>query len=222
MRLTGVLKTLTVALGLAAVVAQPVPGQKLKDVVNGIELRYNSMATMQADFSQDLVYAGSQRMHETGLLRLLRPQRMRWDYSSPEGKLIVGEGDFIKMFNPLTNQVRTVEMSPTADMTAPLAFLLGRVRFNRQFRNLRLETIDGEAALVADGLKGTESYRWVEFYYSPDDFRLKRIKVTGRDDSVTDFRFWNEKRNPRLDEPLFVFQSPAGAELLPVTRLGEK
>ena len=205
---------------LAAITVEPASAQKLGDVITGIELRYNSMATMQSEFSQELIYAGAGRDYSAGTLMLLRPQKMRWDYSSPKGRLLVGEGDYLRMYNPLTNQVRTVEMSPTADMRAPLAFLLGRMRLNRQFRNLRLKTLDGEPALVAEGLKGSEVYREVEFFYSPDDYRLNRIRVLGRDDSITDFKFRNEKRNPPLAESLFVFEAPPGAEILPTTKLG--
>ncbi len=205
---------------MATIAVAPAYAQKLDDVISGIELRYNSMATMQSEFSQELLYAGARRDYSAGTLKLRRPQKMRWDYSSPKGRLLIGDGFWLRMYNPLTNQVRTVEMAPNADMRAPLGFLLGRMDIRRQFRNPRLATIESRPALVAAGLKGTEVYREVEFFYSPNSYTLNRLRVHGRDDSITDFKFWNEKRNPPLDESLFVFEAPAGAEILPEVRLG--
>ena len=197
----------------------PLAAAELDDVISGIELRYNRLATMQADFEQSLTYAGSKRASERGRLLLLRPGKMRWDYTRPKGKLLVGDGERIRMFNPLTNQVRTVRVQETADMRAPLSFLLGRLRLNRQFRNLQLQTIEGRKVLVGEGRTGREAYTRVEFFYEPD-YRLAEIRVLDRDDANTIFVFENEKLNEQLDPELFVFQTPVGAEILPETELG--
>jgi outer membrane lipoprotein carrier protein len=191
---------------------------QLSDALSGIELRYNRLAGLRADFEQILSYAGRVRVHERGELALLRPQRMRWDYSTPKGKLLVSDGELLKMYSPLTNQVRIVRLTDSADMRAPLSFLLGRLNFSRQFRNLRLETIDGGTTVVGEGRSGKEAFTTVEFHYEPD-FRLNRLKVVGRDESVTEFRFANEQINPSLQASLFEFNPPAEAELLPETTL---
>ena len=204
---------------LFLLIASPCLAGDLDDVVEGIEFRYNRLATLQTDFEQTMTYAGARRMTEKGRLLLRRPGKMRWDYEQPEGKLLVGDGELIRMFNPLTNQVRTVRVEETADMRAPLSFLLGRLRLQRQFKNLRLETLDGEEALVGEGSTGREAYTTVEFYYSPE-YQLRKIRVHGRDDSVTMFRFDNETLNETLDLELFNFQTPIGAEILPETKLG--
>ncbi len=192
-------------------------GQSADRVVAAVELRYNRLATMRSDFEQSLEYAGRRRMIEAGTLYLRRPGKMRWDYTQPQGKIAIGDGDMFRIYNPYTNQVRQVKLDETADLRAPLAFLLGRMRLKRQFRNLRIETIEGESALVAEGRTGREYFSRVEFAYDPDDFRLRRIAVYGRDDSINVFRFRNETLNPPLDLELFEFRSPQGAEILPVS-----
>jgi len=192
---------------------------ELDDVVQGIELRYNRLATMQADFEQKMTYGGRTRMVEQGRLALKRPGKMRWDYSKPKGKLAVGEGEVMRLYNPRTNQARTVRFGDEADMRAPLAFLLGRLRIKRQFKNVRLETIENRRALVGEGRTGGEAYGKVEFFYEPD-FRLAEIRAFGRDESVSIFLFRNEVRNETLDDALFVFQAPPGAEVLEPVDLG--
>ncbi len=207
------------ALALAAAwFSAPLHGQSADRVAAAIELRYNRLATMRSEFEQSLEYAGRRRMIEAGTLYLRRPGKMRWDYALPEGKVAVGDGEMFHIYNPRTNQVRQLKLDETADLRAPLAFLLGRMRLKRQFRNLRLETVAGESVLVADGRTGGEYFSHVEFAYDPDNFRLRRIAVYGRDDSLNVFRFRREILNPALELELFEFRPPEGAEILPVSR----
>ena len=194
--------------------APPANEPALGKVLSGIELRYNSLATLQSEFEQTMSYAGRPRRAERGMLYLRRPKMMLWRYSDPEGKFAVGDGEILHQYNPLTNQVRQVKMDETGDMRAPLAFLLGRLRFRRLFRNLRVEQRDGKHILIGDGRSGKEAYRDVEFTYEPTDFRLLHIAVNGADGTVTSFGFANEKVNLRLDEAMFEFRPPPGAEVL--------
>lgn len=186
----------------------------LGKVLSGIELRYNSLATLQSEFEQTMSYAGRPRRSERGVLYLRRPKMMLWRYSDPQGKFAVGDGEILHQYNPLTNQVRQVKMDETGDMRAPLAFLLGRLRFRRLFRNLRIEQRGGKQILIGDGRGGKEAYRDVEFTYDPGDFRLLHIAVNGADGTVTSFGFANEQVNPTLDEAMFEFKAPPGAEVL--------
>lgn len=192
------------------------------DVSKAIELHYNRLAALSIDFSQTLSFGGASRPAETGAVMLYRPQRMRWDYRQPKGKLLIGDGERLYQYNPYTNQVRTILLDQSVDLRAPLSFLLGRLDFSRQFKNLRFETIDGKRALVGEGRTGQEAYTTVEFYFEPEqDYRLSAIRAHGQDESVTDFVFSNERTNPKLDEKLFVFEAPPGAEILPETALSD-
>jgi outer membrane lipoprotein-sorting protein len=50
--------------------------------------------------------------------------------------------------------------------------------------------------------------------YDPADFELTHLKVDGQDESVTTFTFSDETVNPNLEEALFHFQAPPGAEVV--------
>lgn len=199
-------------------------GQKASvgEVSQAIELHYNRLATLSIDFRQTLSFGGASRPAESGTVSLYRPQRMRWDYQEPKGKVLVGDGERLYQYNPYTNQVRTILLDQSVDLRAPLSFLLGRLDFSRQFKNLRFQTIGGKQALVGEGRSGQESYTTVEFYFEPaQDYRLSSIRAHGQDESVTDFVFSNERANPRLDQGLFTFKAPDGAEILPETALSD-
>lgn len=206
---------------LLLLVASALPAQDLGQVIEGMELHYNRLATLQTEFEQTTEYGGRPRSVERGTLYLYRPQKMRWEYTKPSGKLAVGDGEKLRIYSPLTNQVSTLLLTDTADMRGPLAFLLGRLNLRRQFKNLELATIDGKPALVGEGRTGKEDFTKVEFYYDPKtDFRLDKVKVYRRDESTTVFAFGNEIVNLRLDEKMFEFTPPPGAEILAEQSIG--
>jgi outer membrane lipoprotein carrier protein len=215
--LSAALATACLAAGLWG---QTPPKPSLDKVLAGIELRYNRLATLKIDFEHTMRYLDRQPLVERGTLYLWRPGKMRWEYSKPAGKLLVGDGDLLHYYNPLTNQVRQLRPSQTGDLRVPLSFLLGRLHFRRQFRELRLEQIDGRTVLVGEGRTGPEAYTTVEFTYDPASYALLHLKVQGQDESVTTFAFSGETVNPRLDEPLFAFRAPAGAEIIDQSRTG--
>ena len=202
---------------LAAVLVLAVPAgaeQQLKSVLSRIERRYNSLATLVLEFEHTWSYASRPRRQEEGTLYLRRPMKMSWEYTKPTGKLLVGDGEVLHMYNPQTNQVRRLNLSETGDLRAPLAFLLGRLRFRKLFRNLRVERGDEKSILVGEGRSGSEAYRRVEFTYDPRDFRLLHLRVIGQDESINAFRFENERINVPLDPSRFNFQPPPGAEII--------
>src|ERR1051326_1250341 len=80
--------TLAAALAVTALAGDPATGRLLKQVEN----RYNSVATLQANFAETYGGSGRPARTEAGVLYLRKPGRMRWDYTSPAGKLFVSDG----------------------------------------------------------------------------------------------------------------------------------
>jgi outer membrane lipoprotein carrier protein len=206
---------------LAALTASsggPLPAQSLSQAIEGIERHYNRLSGLQMDFEQSMEYAGRKRMAEKGTLYLMRPGKMRWDYSRPEGKIAVSDGTIFRMYSPNSNQVRQVRLDEMTDLRAPLSFLLGRMRLRRMFKNLRLGETDGQLVLNGEGRSGQDFYSRVEFSFDPGDFRISGIRIVGRDESVNVYEFSDERANPRLAADLFEFEFPEGAEVVPLTR----
>ena len=68
---------------------------------------------------------------------LRKPGRMRWEYSQPKGKLFVSDGKSLWLYTPADNRAEQMKLKESEDMHAPLAFLLGKLNFEKEFRNLR-------------------------------------------------------------------------------------
>ena len=104
-------------------------------------------------------------------------------------------------------------MKSTEDLRAPLAFLMGRLDFGRDFGAFRSEP-EGDVLRVTGIPKAAKSpYREVEFLLAHTG-ELRGVHVTGQDGGVMNFRFSEEQLRVALRDDLFQFRVPVGAELV--------
>jgi outer membrane lipoprotein carrier protein len=182
-------------------------------VLKNIESRYNHAQTLQVLFQEQYMRPGEIRRLETGTLLLRKPGRMRWEYSQPKGKQFVSDGKELYLYTPDTNQVVKTKLRETADMRAPLAFLLGKLNFQKDFRNIQGKTEGPLIRITAEPKTDNLPYSAVEFLVTVDGI-IREVKVTAYDKSIIDFTFSDEKMDPPLDAKLFHFELPAGATLV--------
>jgi outer membrane lipoprotein-sorting protein len=53
------------------------------------------------------------------------------------------------------------------------------------------------------------------------DYSIHELKITGRDESTLNFSFSDETVNPKVNDELFAFAIPAGAEVVNAVNTGE-
>ena len=76
--------------------------------LKGIEDRYNRTQTLQLSFTESYKLQGRSRV-EKGELFLRKPGRMRWQYSSPAGKLFLSDGKWIYTILPDSNRIQKMK-----------------------------------------------------------------------------------------------------------------
>jgi outer membrane lipoprotein carrier protein len=184
----------------------------LDALLNRVENRYNRAKTLQVLFSQRYLRPGVGQKIESGTLDLRKPGRMRWDYRKPAGKLAVSDGKFLYLYDPEQNQARRWKMQDTEDLRAPLAFLLGKLHFQKEFKNIQGRPDGAGTRITAEPQNDNLPYSAVEFVVTPEG-RIEEVKVTSFDRSVQDYTFADEKMDPPLSDRLFQFQLPPGAQL---------
>lgn len=182
----------------------------LSHTLKSVEDRYNKAQTLQLGFSEVYKSQGRARKPETGVLFLRKPGRMRWQYTAPAGKLFLSDAKNMYLVTPDSNRVQKTKAKETEDMRAPLAFLLGRLHFEKDFQNFQSRAEGADTWITAEPKSPDLPYTKVEFQVTPK-FEIRRLIVTGQDLSVFDFQFDQEKLNPSLDGKLFQFQLPAGS-----------
>jgi len=186
---------------------------ELAPLLKSVENRYNHAQTLQVSFNEAYTAPAQPRRTESGTLLLRKPGRMRWDYTSPKGKLFVSDGKYLWLYTPDNNQVEKMPLKESDDMRAPLAFLLGKLHFEKEFRNVHSRLVEGGTLISAEPKTDSLPYSAVEFVVGSAD-EIRRVQVTGYDKSILEFNFDQEKLNPPLDAKLFRFRMPPGAELV--------
>jgi outer membrane lipoprotein carrier protein len=185
----------------------------LEALFKGVENRYNRAQSLQVLFHESYSAPQRPKTTESGTLRLRKPGRMRWDYTEPAGKLFLSDGKNMYMYTPSTGQAEKMKMKESEDMRVPLAFLLGKLNFQKEFKDFQTRVDGAETWIVAKPKSENLPYTEVQFAVGPD-YRIQRLQVTGYDRSVIDFSFEDEKLNPAIDTKIFQFQLPAGAKLV--------
>ena len=184
----------------------------LNDLLKTVEQRYNRAKTLQVVFREDYTKRGHARRTESGVLQLRKPGRMRWDYTSPKGKLAVCDGKTLWLYSPDENRVDKWPLKDSDDMRAPLAFLLGKLHFDKEFRNVQGKREGEDTRITAEPKTDSLPYSAVEFLVTSQG-RIREVRVTQFDQSVMGYTFDQEKMDPKLDDKLFQFQAPKGAEI---------
>ena len=102
-----------------------------------------------------------------------------------------------------------MKLKETDDMRAPLAFLLGKLHFDRETRGLQGNQVGADWRITAEPKTDDLPYKAVEFAVAPDG-RIEEVKVTSYDQAVLDFHFAQEKMDPPLAGGLFQVPVTAG------------
>ena len=111
-----------------------------------------------------------------------------------------------------------MKLKESEDMRAPLAFLLGKLDFQKEFRDFQIKS-DGAGYVISAKAKSEKlPYEAIQLT-ATKDFIITNLVVTGQDQSILNFTFSSEKFNPSVNDSMFQFLMPAGATL--VTQEGQ-
>jgi len=185
-------------------------------MLKGVQDRYNHTQTLELSFAETYTNKGRKQV-EKGELYLRKPGHMRWEYTSPAGKLFGSDGKYAYSYFPDENRFEKASLKGSEDMRAPLAFLLGKLEFEKDFRDFRTLP-DGPSTFITANPKSVKMpYTEVTFLVDPN-FTIRWLNVKGTDGSQLDFAFSAEKRNPPIAEKMFQFKPPLGVIFTDLSR----
>jgi outer membrane lipoprotein carrier protein len=204
---------LCVLLVVVALSAPQAARGDLENLLKTIEDRYNRSQSLKLNFSE--TYAGSGRpvQTESGVLYLRKPGRMRWEYSSPAGKVFLSDGKEVFQYLPEDHQATKSKLKQSDDMRAPLAFLLGKLDFRKEFKSFETSGDPVGTWIIAAPKSDNLIYNKVEFLAGADG-EIHRLRVTGQEGEKLSFEFSNEEVNAPVSPAMFTFHPPAGVRIV--------
>jgi outer membrane lipoprotein carrier protein len=186
-------------------------------VAQAVDDHYNRLHSLQAEFTEIYQGAGIERT-ESGTLWLKKPGKMRWEYRSPEEKLFVGNGSDAWLYLPAEKQVRRSNMRKLEDLRSPLAFLLGKTKLEKELAGLAFAP-EVQAWKPGDSVlrgvpRGIEDRVQSVLLEITPEYQIARILIQGVDDSITEYRFNDQKEDVQVSDSKFHFTAPAGSETI--------
>jgi outer membrane lipoprotein carrier protein len=185
----------------------------IEGLLKNVETRYNRAQSLKLDFSESYAGVKSPVQNDSGVLYLRKPGRMRWEYSSPAGKVFISDGKDVIFYSPDEQRAQKSKLKESEDMRAPLAFLLGKLDFKKEFKSFRIRVEGNDTWIVAEPKSENLAYSKVEFLATPEG-EIRRVRVTGQDQSTLDFEFSNEQLNAPVAQSLFTFHPPPGVQVV--------
>ena len=184
--------------------------------LKGVENHYNTAQSLVVNFAETYTARGHKRT-EKGILYLRKPGKMRWQYTDPAGKLVVSDGKFI--YDLDNNRAEKMALKATDDMKAPLAFLLGKLHFESDFKQITTSPDPRTDNIFITAISKTDKlpYTQVTFLVSPDSV-IHWLSVKLLDGSTIDYAFENEKKNGAVEDSMFRFVPPPGVEYVDSSR----
>ncbi len=205
------------ALTIAVLIATALHGQQGQVTANALAQRvdqhYNQLRSLKTNFTESYEGMGMSRT-ESGTLLLLKPGRMRWDYTSPAGKLFLLDGKYAWFYTRGDPQVQRLAASKLDDLRSPLRFLLGHTQLAKELNHLTMaNAASGEFTLTGQPKGQEQRVRRVTLTVTADG-AIHAIEVEETDGSLTRFVFSDEQSNAPVAAGLFQFKAPAGVPVV--------
>jgi outer membrane lipoprotein carrier protein len=178
-----------------------------------VDRHYNQLHSLKAGFSESYEGLGIQRT-ESGTLLLLKPGHMKWDYSSPPGKLFLLDGKYAWFYTRGDPQVQRIPAKELDDLRSPLRFLLGHTQLEKELNNLKLSAAPNGRFTLTGQPKGQEKRISRLSLTVTADGAITGIEVEETDGALTRFTFTGEQSNAPLPAGEFHFAPPPGVPVV--------
>jgi len=185
-----------------------------------VEVALQGIQGLVAAFTQTVESPGLPSPQiESGTLYLLRPGRMRWEYSRPPGKLAIADGSRTWLYLPEDRQVLVAPLADEAGDRGMSILLRGRVELIKDFAiswGPPGEKGAGRALQLIPRVP-REEYRSLLLTPRPDHLIQALAVVDALGGRVT-YRFDDLRLVATLDAALFRFTPAPGVEVQELTR----
>jgi outer membrane lipoprotein carrier protein len=178
-----------------------------------VDQHYNKLHSLKAGFTESYVGLGMRRQ-ESGTLLLVKPGRMRWDYSSPAGKLFLLDSKYAWFYTQGDAQVQRIEAKKLDDLRSPLRFLLGHTQLEKELTNLTFKPAPNGQFSLTGQPKGQENRIPRLTLMVTADGAITAIEIEEVDGAITSFVFSGEVPNAPAPPGAFHFTPPPGVPVI--------
>ena len=183
------------------------------ELAQRVDRRYNQLHSLKAGFTENYEGLGMHRT-ESGTMLMMKPGRMKWEYSQPAGKLFVLDGKFAWFYSKGDPQVQRVPSRQLDDLRSPLRFLLGHTQLEKELDRLTMSSA-ANGRFTLSGAPHGEQNRVARLTLTVTaDGAITGIEIEEADGALTRFTFTGEVPNAAIPAEVFRFTPPAGVPIV--------
>lgn len=177
-----------------------------------VERYLASVNTLSANFSQVVRNRDGQVVDRaSGTLSVSRPDRFRWDYQQPYAQTIVADGRRLWLYDSDLEQV-TVRALEQGLGSTPAMLLSGSGRVADAFTPVAVEQL-GEWTWCRLQPKQDGDFEQVSLAFDRKG-ELAAMELRDKLGQATVIEFGALRRNPPIDQRVFRFEPPPGADVI--------
>lgn len=174
--------------------------------VTGIFVRFKQTSTLKALDVTDSA---------EGRIFIKKPDRMRWEYDSPEKQSIITNGDTVWIYRPEDNLVMIGNAATFFDEGMGGVFLSDMTAIRKHF-DIKLNSTDADDTYELALTKASGSIQNVIVAVSKETFNIIRVVTLNAYGDETRLTFEDAKFNQDISDALFEFSPPQGADVQPL------
>ncbi len=187
--------------------------------VETIQRRYEAVRDLSADFAQTTrsVALGAPGSAATsrGTVVFAKPGKMRWAYDTPEPSLVVSDGHWLWIYDPLNREVQKLAVGDGFLSGAAIQFLLGAGDIRRDFEVTADACSDAKVELVLVPRRAA-SYEKLRVRSDPATGELLETTVVDLLGNVTQVAFSRTRTNLGPADELFRFRAEPGIRVIEI------
>jgi outer membrane lipoprotein carrier protein len=183
------------------------------DLAERVDRHYNRLHSLKAGFTETYEGLGMKRT-ESGTLLLLKPSRMKWDYSSPPGKLFLLDGSFAWFYAQGDPQVQRIPAKELDDLRSPMSLLLGHTKLEKELENITAAPGANGQFTLTGVPKGLEKRVARLALTVTAEGTITSIEIEETDGAVTHFTFTGEEPDAPIPPGTFRFRPPTGVPVV--------
>jgi len=205
--------------------ATAVPARlELRAVIERVQKKYDAAADFKARFGQTLTnQAFGRKTSLGGEVLFKKPGRMRWNYTQPELKSYVADGNTLWLYEPEDKQAFKQDLK-SSQLPAALAFLTGQGSLTAEFDvTMAGQTPYGGAGDYVLALVPKQPQAQVKsilFVVDPTTFNVRESVITDAQGNVNDMLFSDIHVNSGIPDANFRFTPPPGTRVIDAAKLG--
>jgi outer membrane lipoprotein carrier protein len=212
-----ILSWLVLAVGLALPAGQSAATESgsADPIVDRLQKNYDATVDFIADFQQETaVKTLNRKLKASGKLYFKRPGKMLWRYEEPKGQFVLADGKNLYFYQPEQDQVIKSPLKNAFRSDIPLSFLLGLGNLKKDFTATLKATEDNQHVIRLEPRGELGGFSEVLVGVDRNSSDIEWISVRDAAANLTTIRFSDMRKGVGVQESLFHFQVPDGADIV--------